>query len=292
MTAPRRGTCACSPRSAPGSWRRCWCGSSSPPGLFKSGGQALMVGLVLLAAACAGARALVRNDFAVQAALGGGGGGRGARGVRGGRRVEPVREAPHLPVALALNAAVVVALADPVGRFLASSFAVACAVFIAYDEHGSTPVEVVTLVLAAGGGGGVAGAGGVGRRELAGPSARRWAWRWWPASWGPPSWTWRGPCGRRTRRASSPRSASPRSTLLLVARLLRDPRRPPGLGGGRGWPRPGRCCWARWAGGRRASSGRRRWLALGYHRREVVLVGLAIGSFAGFPPAGTTTRWS
>lgn len=246
--------------------------------LFEAGGVAIAFGLLLLAAACA-VRARVRNDFAVQATLAVAVAGEGLI-LYGADRLWHLRDEQVAALAVVINAAVVVALADPVGRFLASAFAVSCAVFVAFDAR--SPGAVLSLLLLLG-----AAAGAV-----------------WlsPSSWGGARWrAIRPPLGialaagflggLAVNLADRPwRALAPDLVLtagvtalaaLLVAQLLRAHRGAlrseagavavagAVLLGAVGWRTPG-------------IAGAAAVLALGYHRREVVLVGLAVASFVGF----------
>jgi len=246
--------------------------------LFKHGGGALAFGLLLLAAACV-VRSRVRNDFAVQAALAAAVAGE-ALVLVGADDAWHLRDQKLALLALALNAAVVVALADPVGRFLASAFAVGCALFVAYDERWEGLVILVLLLLGAG--------------TLA-------VWLA-PPSWGGARWrAIRPPLGVALAAgflgglalilADHPWRDRSGDVLLtagitalaacLVAWILRahrgSLRSEAGivalvgivLLGAVGWRTPG-------------IVGATAVLALGYHRREVVLFGLAIAAFVGF----------
>ena len=246
-------------------------------GLFKSGAAALPGGLVLLAAACV-ARARVRNDFAIQATLAIAVAGE-ALALFGAEDLwRPTEE--HLALlALALNAAVVVALPDAVGRFLASAFAVACVVFLVLEHRGIT-VELATVGLAA-------------------AAVALWAA---PVALGGARWhAIRQPLGvalvagflvtcalhldRSPWRGHSDGAVTSAGmialALALTAGLLREHGIPlrseaavvaalaVALLGAVGWRTPG-------------ILGAAMVLALGYHRREVVLVGLAVVFFVGF----------
>jgi len=246
--------------------------------VFKHGGVALVFGLLFLAAACF-ARSRVRNDFAVQAAL--------ATAVAaealvlfGADDAWHLRDQKMALLALALNAAVVVAMPDPVGRFLASAFATSCAVFVAYEGH--SPGFIILLLL-------LLGAGTI-ATWLAPPSRGGARWR----AIRPPlgvalaagflgglafiladhPWHDRSPDVFLTAGVTA-------LAAYLVAWILRAHRgtlrSETGVAaiagavllGAVGWRTPG-------------IVGAATVLALGYHRREVVLVGLAIASFVGF----------
>jgi hypothetical protein len=247
--------------------------------LFKSGGVAVAVGVAMVAAACV-ARAKVRNDFAVQASL--------AVAVAGeAAALIGMDDAWHLKdtqmalAALVLNAVVVVAMADPVGRFLAAAFSIACAIFISYDSQVLGVAVGFILLLAAG-------------------AAAVWLS---PPSWGGARWRAIRPslgvalvagflgslALNLAERSWWDRSAADVITTagvtalaaFLVAWILREHRIPlrsePGAVAIAGTLLLGAVAW-RTPGILGAAS----MLALGYHRREVVLLGLAVASFLGF----------